>query len=261
MQPNRGVMASQGFLVAFILIAWEFIGRSSARAFFLVGTPRATAREFYDLAVNGRFISHFLITGSEAFLGLLIGTIAGSIAGLFLWYSDYISRVSRPFILAFGTLPVLALAPLMIVWFGVGFEMKVAMATFSTIFVSFSQASKGAGLVAGEYVDMMRGLGASRSQVFRKVVVPGSIEWVLGSMRLNVGFGLLGAFIGEFIASNQGLGYVIIRAGGLYNVPRVFAAAMGIVLLALMFDRAAAWVETRRFTLLQWLSVPRAVWT
>jgi NitT/TauT family transport system permease protein len=148
----------------------------------------------------------------------------------------------------------------MIVWFGVGFGMKVAIAVFSTVFVAFNQAYKGANSVALEYVDTLKGMNASRSQIFQKVIIPGSLDWVLSSIRLNVGFGLLGAFIGEYISANEGLGYLILRASSLYNIPRAFAAAIGIIALALILDNIAQFIERRRYTIVQWISVPPQLW-
>ena len=97
-------------------------------------------------------------------------------------------------------------------------------------------------------------------QIFFKVVIPGSLDWMFSSMRLNVGFGLLGAFIGEFIASDKGLGYLILRASALYNVPRALAAAVGIAVLALLLDWGARWIEKHRHVVVQLISVPRLLW-
>jgi NitT/TauT family transport system permease protein len=87
--------------------------------------------------------------------------------------------------------------------------------------------------------------------------VPASLDSVFSAARLNVGFGLLGAFIGEFISSDRGLGYLILKASGLYNVSRVFAVSLGILLLAILFDSSAAWLERRRSRIMQIISVPR----
>ena len=247
-----------GFLLIFI---WEIFSRSSKGAYFLIGSPLAVATEFKKLLLDDNLIMHFATTGSEAIVGLLIGTFLGGSLGLSLWYSETVALAARPFIIALGTLPVFAFAPLMIVWFGIGWKMKVALAAFSTVFVAFNQAYRGATLVSTEHVDVLKGMNASRHQIFRKVIVPGSLDWVLSSMRLNVGFGLLGAFIGEFIAADRGLGYLILRASGLYNIPRAFAAAIGITLLALMLDGGARYIERHRHTIVQVLSVPRVLWT
>jgi NitT/TauT family transport system permease protein len=236
---------------------WESLGRSSANAFFFIGSPSAVLSELLGLIASEGLMGHFLITGSEALLGMAVGTVVGASFGLVLWYSESITIVARPFIIGFGTLPVFAFAPLMIVWFGIGFGMKVALSAFSTVFVAFNQANKGATSVQASYIDTLSGMNAKRNQIFWKTVVPGSIDWVLSSMRLNVGFGLLGAFIGEFVASDVGLGFLILRAGGLYNIPRALAAAVGIVVLALLLDGLARHTERHSHQLVQWLSVPR----
>jgi NitT/TauT family transport system permease protein len=139
--------------------------------------------------------------------------------------------------------------------------MKVALAAFSTVFVSIAQSFRGVSAVSRDFVDMLRGMDAGKSQIFRKIVVPGSLSWIFSSMRLNVGFGLLGAFIGEFIASNAGLGYLILRASSLYNIPRALAASASIVILAFAFDAAAGLVERRSDLLVQIISVPRVLWS
>lgn len=258
---KRSVLLLQIVIAVLIICGWELVGRSSKGAFFLIGSPSAVVGEFVSLLLDGGLVSHFAATGSEAVVGLLLGTILGGAIGLSLWYSEMTAIIARPFIVALGTLPIFAFAPLMIVWFGIGWGMKVALAAFSTVFVAFNQAYRGATLVSGDYVDVLRGMNASRHQVFFKVIVPGSLDWILSSMRLNVGFGLLGAFIGEFIAADRGLGYLILRAGGLYNIPRAFAAAIGITVLALVLDGGARYVERHRHKLVQWLSVPRAIWS
>lgn len=261
MQLTKGwVFAWQLMLVAVLCGIWELIGRISPQMLFVLGSPSTVCAEFWALLVDDHLAWHFWVTGSEAFIGLAIGTLGGSALGLALWFSEGVSRISRPFVVGLGTLPVFAFAPLMIVWFGVGFGMKVALSAFATVFVSFSQAHKGAQLVSRIFIDDLRGMGATPQQIFGKVVVPGSLDWVLSSMRLNVGFGLLGAFIGEFIAAQEGLGYLILRAGGLYNIPRAIAAAIGITMLALLMEAFARFVEEQRRTLIQVLSVPSCVW-
>lgn len=256
----RTILGIQLLVSLVFLLLWEILGRSSPRAFFLIGSPSAVFSEFRQLLFEENLIYHFWITGSEAVVGLIIGTFVGAAVGLSLWYSQTAANVARPFVISFGTLPIFAFAPLMIVWFGIDFSMKVALAALSTVFVAFNQAHRGASLVSQEYVDVLRGMNATRHQIFSKVIIPGSLDWVLSSMRLNVGFGLLGAFIGEFVASNKGLGYLILRASGLYNIPRALAAAIGIIILALILDYMARLIENYRHVLVQLLSVPRLIW-
>jgi len=260
MKVKLKVISIQLCLLLFLLVIWEIAGRISPRMFFVLGTPTAVALELWKLLYREGFHVHVFVTAAEALSGLFLGTAIGSMFGLYLWYSDTAARVTRPFIVGLGTLPIFAFAPLMIIWFGIGFQMKAAMATFATIFFAFAQSYRAARSVASEYVEFLKGMGASRWQVMWKAIVPGSITSVLGSMRMNVGLALLGAFIGEFIASNQGLGFLILRAASLYNVPRAFAAAIGIMSLALMLDLIGALIEQRSYFLVQLLSVNKQLW-
>lgn len=190
----------------------------------------------------------------------MLGTLLGCTCGVLLWCSMTVANAARPLVLALASMPIFAIAPLMIVWFGIGFKMKVAMATFATVFVAFNQAYRGARSVEEEYVDILRSMRVSRISLLRKIVIPGSLDWLFSSMRLNVGFGLLGAFMGEFIASEAGLGHLILRAASLYNVPRAMAAALCIVLLAAALDWGAGRVERHRRRIVEVIGVPYLLW-
>lgn len=255
-----GSLATQVLITAGLLAAWEAAGRLSASFAFMLGTPSAIVGEFGTMLVDEGLAWHFLVTGTEAVVGLTIGTLVGLGFGLSLWFSDRAARISRPFVIVLGSLPIIAFAPLMIIWFGIGIEMKVALAALSTLFIAFNQAHRGVSSVAEGHVDVLRGMNAPRKQIFVKVVIPGSMDWMFSSMRLNIGFGLLGAFIGEFIASDKGLGYLILRASALYNVPRALAAAAGIAILALFLDAVGGWIEKHRYVVVQFISVPRPLW-
>lgn len=259
----RGSARVFGWRAAILILAlgsWQWVSHLSTRAFFLFASPTSVASALADAIAHGTYLHDLRITGEEALIGLLLGTAIGSGAGLLFWLSETAAVVARPFILVVSTLPVFAVAPLLIVWFGIGTEMKIALATLATVFVAFNQGYRGAQAVSGEYLDILRGMGASKAQTLVKVIIPGALDWVFSSMRLNVGFSLLGAFIGEFISANEGLGYQIMKASGVYNVPAALAAAFGVAFLALTFDRLAAWVESRRHLLIQLLSVPRVAW-
>lgn len=252
---NRDLLLGLSFSLLLLSI-WEFFAHADDSIVFFVGSPSSISREFYKLITEERFVMHFFVTGSEALFGLFLGTVSGTALGLLTWYFRPVAVFLNPLIGIIGALPVFALAPLLILWFGIGFSMKVALAFLGTFFIAYSQAFRGARDVSDQYVDLLRAIRASRFSIFVKVIVPGSVGSVLNSMKLNASFCLLGAFIGEFIASDKGLGFLILRAASLYNMPRALAASIGIVILASMFHLFAFFLERHKNRISQLISVP-----
>ncbi|MDR0868831.1 MAG: ABC transporter permease [Planctomycetota bacterium] len=248
---------------AFLLILlglWEVLAGQNAKADFSISRPSVVAKELMILFRDLSIFKDIGITGWEALAGLLLGTLIGSSCGLITWFSKFTSNLLKPFVVALGAMPVLAVAPLMIIWFGIGINMKIALACLSTVFVAYAQSAIGVDKVSQEYLDTLRGMNASRWQIFKIAIIPGTLDWIFGAMKTNTGLALLGAFIGEFISSNQGLGYLILRAAGLYNVPRALAVALLIIALALLFDWLATLVERKRNFLIERLCIPNEVW-
>jgi NitT/TauT family transport system permease protein len=126
---------------------------------------------------------------------------------------------------------------MMIVWFGTGMLSKVVMAAFSVFFVTLSQVYEGARSVSNERLTLARSLAASSGRVARLIIVPGSLLWVLSALKMNVSLALVGAFIGEFVSSEAGLGHYILKAGSLYDMPRVLFGIALISLLALTLTK------------------------
>lgn len=185
------------------------------------------------------------VTGLEALLGLLAGTFLGTTAGLLLWGNGKLERFTRPYLVALGSVPVFAIAPMLIIWFGIGLVSKVVMAGFAVFFVALLQAHEGARDAASRHLRFARSLGAGNRAILRHLVLPGSLQWVFAGMKTNVGLALLGAFIGEFVSSEAGLGHYILKAGALYDMPRVIFGLMLLSALALSFNGAAGILERR----------------
>lgn len=237
------IVASQIVLVAVLLALWEWGTRGAGLNAFLYGSPSAIAVNLMATVRDGSIWRDAFITGSETLAGFALGNVIGSACGLMLWYSRFLSRVLQPFILALGSIPIVALAPIVIIWFGTGFASKLAMATLSVVVVSLVISYKGATGVDPDQVNLMRALGASRHQIFRYLVVPASLTDIFAGLKLTVGFALVGAIVGEFMSSSAGLGHAIFKAGSLYIIARVFAELLVTVTLALLLSTAVSHVE------------------
>jgi len=237
------VLLCQLALLAFLLGLWELATASVALNAFLFGSPSAIWGFLVQMWKDGSLVNDTRVTGMETLLGFVIGNVLGTLIGLTLWYSSFVSRVVQPFIVALGSIPIIALAPICIIWFGTGLASKVAMATLSVVVVALVTAYKGAMTVDADQINMMRTLGASKRHIFRKLIIPASLGDIFAGLKLTVGFALIGAIIGEFMSSSEGLGHAIFKAGSLYIVPKVFAALVVTITLALCLTYIVGKIE------------------
>jgi NitT/TauT family transport system permease protein len=228
------VLATQVALLALLLGFWEQMTANNKQAAFMFGSPSAMAGFLNQMVGDGSLWRDIYVTGLETLLGFLVGNFIGTVIGLSLWYSRFVSQVVQPFVIALGSIPIIALAPIIIIWFGTGLISKVAMSTLSVVIVALVTSYKGAAGVDPDQVNLMRTLGATKFQIFRKLVVPASLVDIFAGLKLTVGFALIGAIVGEFMSSSEGLGHAIFKAGSLYIIPKVFAALVATIALALL---------------------------
>jgi len=237
------VLGTQIALLAGFLGFWEYMTAWDKQAAFMFGSPSAIATFLVTMARDGSLWRDSYVTGIETLLGFGIGNLIGTLIGLSLWYSRFVSKVVEPFVIAIGSIPIIALAPIIIIWFGTGLTSKIAMSTLSVVIVALVTSYKGAVGVDPDQINLMRTLGASKFQIFRKLVVPASLTDIFAGLKLTVGFALIGAIVGEFMSSSEGLGHAIFKAGSLYIIPKVFAALVATIALALLLTFLVGKVE------------------
>ena len=237
------VALCQLLLLAVLLGLWEWATRGAGVNAFLFGSPSAIGTQLLAMVADGSIWVDARVTGLETLGGFVLGNLLGTVLGLSLWFSRFASRVVQPFVLALGSVPIVALAPIAIIWFGTGFASKLAMATLSVVVVALVVAYKGALGVDPDQINLMRSLGGSRRQIFRLLVLPASLTDIFAGLKLTVGFALVGAIVGEFMSSSEGLGHAIFKAGSLYAISKVFAALTVTVALALVLSAVVSRVE------------------
>jgi NitT/TauT family transport system permease protein len=243
MRESALVYLTQGALLAVCLALWEYATSRNSQAAFMFGSPSAIAGFLATMASDGSLWRDSYITGLETLLGFVVGNLIGTVIGLSLWYSHFVSRVVQPFVIGLGSIPIIALAPIVIIWFGTGLMSKVAMSTLSVVIVALVTSYKGAISVDPDQINLMRTLGATKFQIFRRLVVPASLTDIFAGLKLTVGFALIGAIVGEFMSSSEGLGHAIFKAGSLYIIPKVFAALVATIALALLLTFVVGKIE------------------
>jgi NitT/TauT family transport system permease protein len=212
----------QALAVIGFFALWEVGVRMGWISAFLVGSPLGIFSIGWKMILSGDLLSDTWFTLFEAILGFVIGTIAGSLLGLALWYSVFVARLVEPFIVAINSVPKIALAPIVVLWFGTGLISKVALSVSLTAIVALIAAYQAAKDADVDLQSLLISMGASKHQVFFKAVVPSTLPAMIATFRINIGFGLVGAVVGEFISSQRGLGHLIYTASSLYDLNTVW---------------------------------------
>jgi len=242
--PTWALVITQiGILVGAIAL-WEIAARAGWIDAFFWSQPSAIFRTLSIFFSTGDAWTDIGFTFRSTIFGFLLGTTAGSLFGLSFWWSRNYAAVVQPYIICFESIPKLALAPLVILVFGIGLSSKVAIATALTLVVSTLTTYAGVKALDPDGEKLFYSLGATRMQVFRKLVVPFCLPWVISVLRVNIGLALTGAIVGEFIASQHGLGRAILYAGQTYDIALVWVAVLVLSTLAVIMYATVSWLES-----------------
>jgi NitT/TauT family transport system permease protein len=241
------LLVYQILLIVGLLLLWEAAVRLGWARAYIYGTPSGIVAKLVETLRSGVLLEDTWVTGEESLWGFLLGGVVGTACGLILWLTPTWQKITRPIMVALNGVPKIALAPLIIVWFGIGPASKVASAAVLVFIVALITAQSGCQEVDNDLLKLMRSLGATRWQTFRKVVVPAAMPWIVAGLRLNVGFALIGAVVGEYIAADKGLGYLVYYAGTLSDLNTVWLGIFCLMAMALVFDLlvtlVARWVS------------------
>ncbi len=241
--PAWAIIATQILILIGVIAAWEASARVGALDAFFWSQPTAIWRTLIIFFTEGDAWTDISFTFRSTILGFIIGTSAGSLFGLSFWWSRNYAAVAQPYIICVESMPKLALAPLIILVFGLGLTSKVVIAIALTIVVSTLTTYAGVKALDPDGEKLFYSLGATRWQVFRKLVVPFCMPWIISVLRVNIGLALTGAIVGEFISSQHGLGRTIFYAGSTYEISLVWVAVFVLSTLAVIMYVAVSWLE------------------
>jgi NitT/TauT family transport system permease protein len=217
------------FALAMALIAgWQWASGRLIDPFF-ISSPVEVWHRLASWAANGTLSLHLGYTLYATALGFIIGSVSGFAFGFLLGRNEMLAAILSPFITALYCLPKIALAPLIIMWFGIGIESKVAMSGVVVFFLVFLNTYSGVREVNPLFVNSVRIMGATQLQILLHVVLPSAMSWVLAGLKVSVPYALIGTVVGELMSSNRGIGFLIAQSSGMFDTAGVFA---GLILLA-----------------------------
>jgi NitT/TauT family transport system permease protein len=229
-----------------LLVAWE-VAATTVTTPFWISQPSRVFGRLATLTASGLLFWHVWATLQAALLGLALGGVVGVALGLLLGAHPRVSAVLDPLLMGLNSLPRVALAPLFIIWFGIGLPSKVILAFSLVVFPVLINAYQGVRGVDSTLVDMLRTMQASPWQIAHRVTIPSTLPWIFAGLRIGLGMSLIGAVVGELVGSNRGVGYYVESAAANFDTTGVFAGLAILMILTIALSELMKLAEARLF--------------
>jgi NitT/TauT family transport system permease protein len=239
-----------------LLALWEVVTRLEVYPEFIIPPPRAVFDQFWEVLLDGRLWLHASTTLGQMGLGLAAGLPSGVALGYFIAKNGLLEQALAPIIVALQSTPVVAYAPLLVIWFGTGPTSKVVTCALIVFFPILMNTVVGIRTVPPSLRDLMRSLRATHWQTFTQLEIPAALPVLLGGLKVSATLAVIGAVVGEFVSANAGLGYLVKIARDSYDTPLVVVAVLMLALIARVLYGVVALLE-RRF--LAWQTRSRRV--
>jgi NitT/TauT family transport system permease protein len=246
---HRRVLVARFLVVAAFLAVWQATVAIGLVDAFWISSPVLVVDELWRQLASGELFGDVAITVFEALIAFVVSSALGVVAGLLLARSPFWDEVLAPLVLALNSLPRVALAPLIILWFGIGVTAKVVTAFTLVFFILLVNTLGGAKNVDNDILTISRLMGASKHDILWKVTLPSALPWIFAGLNLGLTYSLLGVIVAEILASNHGLGYVIASSAATFNTAGVFAGLIMLAVVAWLFSALMRHIEAR---LLRW---------
>jgi NitT/TauT family transport system permease protein len=248
----QAILVPASIFMAFLL--WEGFVHLNNTPAFILPPPSLVWSRFLQALGDGSLLRNALVTLSEVLSGLILGVCVASALGYLLAKSPIVERLLSPYVIASQSIPIVAVAPLLVIWFGPGLFSKVLICALIVFFPVLVNTIVGLRTVPDDLYDLMRSLQATRWQTFRSLEIPGAMPVFLGGLRIGATLSVIGAVVGEFIGADRGLGFMINRARGQYDTALVFVTVFSLVVMAMSLYGVVVLLEMR---LLSWRERPK----
>ena len=238
----------------FALVAWQLAAVVGGFPPFILPAPYLVWQRLGQVLLDGTLLRNSMVTLWEVLLGLAGGVGVATLLGYLLAKSLHLEKLLSPYIIASQSIPVVAIAPLLVIWFGPGLLSKVLICALIVFFPVLINTVVGMRSVPDDLRDLMRSLHATRWQTFRILEIPAALPVFLGGLRIGATLAVIGAVVGEFVGAKSGLGFLINVGRGMYDTALVFVAVFTLIMMAMGLYGLVALMEAR---LLRWRQRPR----
>jgi len=227
------------------LVLWEFVSRVIVANALFLAAPTQILAAIAALAESGELWRHLGVSAIEFALGYVIACVLGIVAGLGMANSVVVKRAMTPWVSGLYATPTIALAPLFILWFGIGVWSKVLIVILLVFFPVAINTEAGLRTTSERLIEMLRSFGATPRQIFFKVSLPSAVPFILAGLKLGIGRGLIGVVVAELFGSRAGLGRLISASADAFNMPDLFAGVVVLAVAGILMTAGFSWLETK----------------
>lgn len=219
-------------LLLFLLGVWELIAYFELVDPFIISSPSRIVRIIGTLYKQNNLFPHVFASLYETVMGFLIATVLGTIIAIVLWWSDTVKKILEPYLITLNSLPKIALGPIIIVWLGTGKTSIIFMSVLICIIITIISMLTGFNEVDKEKIMLLRSMQATKLQLLTKLVIPANVPTLISVLKINVGLSWIGSIMGEYLASKEGLGYLLVYGSQVFQLDLVMASTVILCFLA-----------------------------
>lgn len=239
------IRTAQILIFVIFIVFWEWAATNNHIDRFLTSSPSAIFGLIVRFVEDGSLFKHLSVSTMETIAGFFAGTIVGLLVAILLWWFEKLARITDPYIVILNSLPKTALAPIIILWAGMGFSGIVVTAASISVIVTTMTLYTGFINVENDKIVLLKTFGANKFQILRKVIIPANIPSIMSVIKVNIGLSWIGVIVGEFLVSKAGIGYLILYGSQTFKLDLVMMGVFVLGLIAAVMYFFAAWLEKK----------------
>lgn len=239
------IKIAQMLILLLFISSWEVAARKGAIDTFLTSSPGAIANLIIKFANDGSLFEHLWVSTKETIAGFFLGTISGILLAVVLWWSEKIAKILDPYLVILNSLPKTALAPIIILWAGMGFTGIIVTAASISVIVTTITIYTGFMSIENDKIILLKTFGANKLQILKTVIIPANFPNIMSVIKVNIGLSWIGVIVGEFLVSKAGIGYLILYGSQVFKLDLVMMGVFVLAVIAALMYFFAAWLEKK----------------
>ena len=244
-REKKFIRITQILIFVLGIALWETLARYKLIDTFLTSSPGAIYNLIVKFIRDGSLFKHLSVSTMETIVGFIAGTLIGLLIAVLLWWFERLAKIMDPYMVILNSLPKTALAPIIILWAGMGFTGIVATAASISIIVTTMTLYTGFTNVERDKIILLKTFGANKFQILKKVIIPANIPSIMSVIKVNIGLSWIGVIVGEFLVSKAGIGYLILYGSQTFKLDLVMMGVFVLGIIAAIMYFFAAWLEKK----------------